>query len=407
MSLNSPEVYDELAREHMVRNGDWDMDRLMVAADVVNPGIRRAHAEWEAARAGEAVAATRPPIGVSLDLQHASKAASPWTYGLLLDVPIETGGKRNARMMRASAEANGAAIGMAKTRWDLQRVVAQQYITRLEQEARLDGLKKNSEVLATWEAAVKSSAELGEGGRMEELTVARERATLERDMADAERQARNASAALARALGVPENEVAGLSLRPLPRELPTAPSLSSLQSRAAVARPDVLEKLAAYAACEAALKLEIANQYPDVHLSPGYSFDQGQRKWLLSPTASILPDLNGAGIAKARADREVAAAAFDEVQNAALGDVSAAWRDLNGSLELARKARAVMRNSEEMAVARQDLLDGGDGDRLALLQTRYLAAQDQLAAVEAGYQAWRALAVLQDAVRAEVPGLEF
>ena len=84
--------------------------------------------------------------------------------------------------------------------------------------------------VATWEAAVKRSAELGEGGRMEELTVARERATLERDMADAERQARNASAALARALGVPENEVAGLSLRPLPRELPTAPSLSSLQS---------------------------------------------------------------------------------------------------------------------------------------------------------------------------------
>ena len=46
MSLNSPEVYDELAPEDMVRNGDWDMDRLMVAADVVNPGIRRAHAPW-------------------------------------------------------------------------------------------------------------------------------------------------------------------------------------------------------------------------------------------------------------------------------------------------------------------------------------------------------------------------
>jgi outer membrane protein TolC len=35
----------------------------------------------------------------------------------------------------------------------------------------------------------------------------------------------------------------------------------------------VLAALADYAASEAALRLEIAKQYPDIHLNPGYQLD--------------------------------------------------------------------------------------------------------------------------------------
>jgi len=37
---------------------------------------------------------------------------------------------------------------------------------------------------------------------------------------------------------------------------------------------DVLGALCRYAASQAALQLEIAKQYPDIHLQPGYEFDQ-------------------------------------------------------------------------------------------------------------------------------------
>ena len=40
-------------------------------------------------------------------------------------------------------------------------------------------------------------------------------------------------------------------------------------------RADVLAALAEYAAAEALLRSEIAKQYPDIHLNPGYSFDTG------------------------------------------------------------------------------------------------------------------------------------
>ena len=39
--------------------------------------------------------------------------------------------------------------------------------------------------------------------------------------------------------------------------------------------------LAEYQASQSALQLEIARQYPDVQLGPGYEFDQGDNKWML------------------------------------------------------------------------------------------------------------------------------
>ena len=49
-------------------------------------------------------------------------------------------------------------------------------------------------------------------------------------------------------------------------------------------RADVRGALAEYAASQSALQLEIANQYPDLHLGPGYGWNTGNagdNKWSL------------------------------------------------------------------------------------------------------------------------------
>jgi outer membrane protein TolC len=66
--------------------------------------------------------------------------------------------------------------------------------------------------------------------------------------------------------------------------------------------------LAEYNASQSALQLEIAKQYPDIHLNPGYEFDQGDNKW--SPGLTVtLPILNQnkGPIAEAEAKRTEAA----------------------------------------------------------------------------------------------------
>jgi outer membrane protein TolC len=95
---------------------------------------------------------------------------------------------------------------------------------------------------------------------------------------------------VAEALGVPLRAVAGLKAPVYPNLSPKlAGELTSSEVRRAAlqSRPDILAALAEYAASQAALQLEIAKQYPDVHLQPGYQFDQGDSKWSLGLTVEL------------------------------------------------------------------------------------------------------------------------
>jgi len=406
-SLNSPEIAQALRKANLAPSGSWDVPKLAAAAEGSNLTIRRTRADWEATRAAIEMAGTKPPVGVSLDLQHASNSLLPWTYGFLLDYTFETGGKKTARLMKARVDADAAALEIAKARWDVRTAISLAYVDRLAAESRSKTLANASVALAAWEEAVKHIADAGQTGRFEELTLNRERAILERDSAEAAKQIRTADAALAQAMGLRTMELASVSLKHLPASPPPPPSLDSLQRNAALGRPDVLSKLAAYAVSEAALRIEVTNQYPDLRLGPGYSYDQGQHKWLLSPGTSILPDLNRAGLAQAEAARKAAAAAFLEAQNLALGEVSTAWTEYSGSLGQVQKAESLEQKSIGVAAGQQSLVDGGVGNRADLLQVRYQAAQDQVAVDAAKFQAWRALVLLQDATRYRWNGSNF
>ena len=59
-------------------------------------------------------------------------------------------------------------------------------------------------------------------------------------------------------------------------------------------RADILGALADYAASQSALQLEVAKQYPDIHLAPGYYWNAGsagEHDWQIGATVE-LPILN-------------------------------------------------------------------------------------------------------------------
>ncbi|MEJ6644326.1 MAG: TolC family protein [Akkermansiaceae bacterium] len=401
-SLGSPEVTSSLKERGLSRAESWSVPMLVAAGEVTNPALARARADYAAAKASIDVANALPPFGVALDLQKAvsNGGGDPWTYGFTVDWPIELWGKRPAKAFQASQEANVAALAISKAHWDVRSGVTNSAVELLSARERLVAVHDLSDVLSEWEAALSQSQILGETGRLEELTIARERATYERDEADAKRQVRVVEASLGKALALPLNEVSGLVLRPLPEAVPSISSLTHWERQAALRRPDVLAGLAGYAVADAGLRLEILNQYPDVRLNSGLSFDQGQTKWLLGPSLNVLPHLNRAGIAQARAKLAASRAAFQEIQTTALTDVSSAWAEYCGSLEQWEKARNLAGKSREFSKVQQELLKVGEGNRLSVLQYQFLHAQDEVTVVAARSQVWQSLAALQDAVRA-------
>ena len=216
----------------------------------------------------------------------------PWILGLTWDIPIETAGKRGKRIAQAehlSEAAKWDFVGMAwKTRSNVRAALLALYTAR-----------ETESLLARQEAAQSNVVRLLEGqlaaGAVSsyEVTQARVALTTARlARLDANGQSAQARVQLAGALGLPLRALDGVNfsfdgLDQFPQNL-TAPEV---RRDAILNRADVRGALADYAASQSALQLEIAKQYPDLHLGPGYELDQTDNKWSLGVSLD-LPILN-------------------------------------------------------------------------------------------------------------------
>ena len=147
---------------------------------------------------------------------------------------------------------------------------------------------------------------------------------LQADEADAQRQMTDARTRLAEALGLPVAALEGVRFGfPLePVWDPTA-LLDKAEARrlALRQRSDIRAVLAEYEASQAALQLEVAKQYPGLHLGSGYQWDQGDHKWNLALTLELpILNRNQGPIAEAEARRKETAAQLLALQAEVITD---------------------------------------------------------------------------------------
>ena len=91
------------------------------------------------------------------------------------------------------------------------------------------------------------------------------------------------------------------------------------------------------------MQLEIAKQYPDVHLNPGYELDQTDNKWTLGLTVDLpLLNQNQGGIAEAKAKRAQAAAHFLSVQANAISEIDNALAGYDAALQKSAIAKNLL-----------------------------------------------------------------
>src|SRR5690606_6948888 len=101
----------------------WGQQELVLSALYFHPELDVARAEWRAAQAAEITSGEKQNPGISGLLENHSETAGgtyPWTYGLAIDIPIETGGKRQARIDRARSLSAAARIDIAQTAWKVR-----------------------------------------------------------------------------------------------------------------------------------------------------------------------------------------------------------------------------------------------------------------------------------------------
>lgn len=262
----------------------WDMETFTLVAFYYHPDMDVARARWETARAGVITAGARPDPGAGFTPQYNTKTAgglSPWTLGFNLDIPIETVGKRGYRIDQAKNLSDAVHMNITTMAWQvrsrLRRALLNLYRTGQAETILQRQFKAQKDIVRLLEQRLS----LGEVS-LPDVTQARISLTQTRlSLREAQRQAAEARIQLANALGLP---VAALNNALISfdfmKELPAARDipLQTVRRQALLSRPDILSALSKYAVSDATLQLEISKQYPDVHLGPGYTFDQGDNK---------------------------------------------------------------------------------------------------------------------------------
>lgn len=386
----------------------WGLPQLTQVALRLHPDLAVARAQWRSALAGKITAGQKPNPTLSASDGHHSRAdnISPWTLTLGIDIPIETHGKREARLEQAEALSEAAKLDIAQSAWQVRSRLRSQLLENYAIQQQTALLQQETEVRkqvvalldARFNAGMASSIDLADARlRLQKASTALN--------AEAARAAQ-ARAALATSIGVPESALAGvtLSMNAFERDI-TPPSAGDIQRAALLNRADIRKALANYAATEAKLKLEVAKQYPDISLMPGYSWDQGDNIWSLglSLTLAIL-NKNEGPIAEAKAQRDAQAQQFIALQAAAIGEQSqmlAGWLAAHDEIE---KAQRLSQAQQERLAQIQHQFDAGYADRLELTTARLELVTAESAVLAARIKAQRAFGQLEDAVQQPLDG---
>ena len=415
-SLDSPQLKTFLTHYHRPPKQwpkqHWGLSDLVLVALYESPELAVQRAQWQIARAQVITAGQRPNPRISLFSEHHSMGFNgflPWTFGFSLDIPIETAGKRGDRIQQARDLASAARFEVGESAWRVRARVRQRFLDLFMAIERVNLLE--DEVAVRHQIVVRVSQRVM-AGESATLALNRVQLNLQRTqlaLATAEMHAATTRVVLAQALGLPMKAVADTHFDFARLEtLPTLQNLhtKAMQKMALLHRLDIRRALAHYAAAEAALKLQIANQYPNIHLGPGYEWEEGDSRWGLGLMSMSLPLLNQnqgpIAVAKARVGEE--AAHFFALQARVIGQVSRAVVNYRGALQTFQTAQALFTNQRHYhRMLDQQFAVGAIGSvsRLAGCLTSLVAAQRRLVAL---YQAQQALGVLENALQRPLAG---
>jgi outer membrane protein TolC len=410
-SLSDPALLSFLQENHSAPpapGAGWGSAALTTAALYFQPALAEAKAHLAAVRSAERTAAQRPNPTLNFTGAYDNQIPgnpTPWSVApVSLDFPIETAGKRRYRMDEARSTSEAETWALRGTIWQLRgrvrAAVLQDIVSGERQQALQRQADAQDKVVRLLEGQVRAGNASGADLNQARIDLATVRLAAQ-DGAVAREDARSE---LAAAIGVPRSALDGIALSdPSLAALPAPPELSSLRHTALFDRSDVRTALAQYAAAQSALQIEIARQYPDLNLGPGYQYNSGSAgdsMWQLSLSLTLpVLNQNQGPIAEARRKRAEAAAHFLTVQSQALNDVESAYARYRVAREQIAVARQLAAELGRRRNSIREMEQAGENDPLATANAEVAFDASELGRLDASLKA--ALACSQLEIAAE------
>jgi outer membrane protein, heavy metal efflux system len=390
----------------------WDLDRLTLAAVYLHPDLQVVRAQAAGADAATITAAQRPNPSLTLTptwVRNLAGTAVPLVAASVFSIPLETAGKRDYRMDRAAQSATAARWRVVDTAWQLRGRLRQ---ALLEVHAAQEIARVQQRELTIQRELTQRLEQQRLVGEIAQFDVSRARLILNQTellLSSTHKREAESHSALAAALGLRVTALAGidpdLSDMAVATELPTL-AITTLRDTALRERPDVQAALADYAASQSALQLEVANQYPNVQLNPGYMWELGEHRWSLGAMLPLpLLHQNQGAIAEAEARRCEMAARFDALQTRILGDIDRVALGLNAVRDKGALVQRQLATAHDNLRTIQALFHAGEADRLGVLSAELEVRVSERARLDVLIETQQAVNALEDALRTPIASL--
>lgn len=381
---------------------EWNLQELALAACYFNPQMQVAEAQAQISQAAIVAAGTRPNPSVSVQ----PGVPSPWLFSLHFNLPIQTAGKRHYQILRARDLNVAGRFGLANTSWTIRSSVRAALLNYLISTQSLQKLREQRKIQSARVTLLETRFKVGEISRPE-VDLARINLDNQRlAVSSNETEIAQTRAALAQAIGVPVSALANISFSWPNLDAPPDPASISekeIARDAVLNRLDVREALANYSAAQANLQLQVARQYPDIQIGPGYSYEEGNNYFTLLLSAQIpIFNRNQGPIAEAKARRKEAAAQFLATQARVIAQSETAWAAYRGAWKELAEAKALRRIHASRVGLAQNTYQVGESGPLPLNSALLQSAISSSAELTAVYRAQAALGALENALQRPV-----
>jgi outer membrane protein, heavy metal efflux system len=390
----------------MPEQSGWGLDALTIVAWTLRPDVLVAAQDIAASSAAERVARQVPNPSVSLGpgyvAHNANHNVSPWVMSTAVGFTIETGGKRRIRTAQARATTQTIRWQFAETLWRARQEVRNALLSRQLAQASLELANEEARLREAFSAWVDTQLRFGAGTQSDRLAAQTNLAQAQAQLRTVRGDLAAADAELAASVGVvgenlPLSQIVTLSIDDLPD--PEQIPQQTWRDWGVMNRLSVNHSLADYEVAEEDLRLAIAQQYPDLNLGPGYTFDKGDS--IINLALGLTPPLlhgQRAQIDQAIASRRKSAIQFEASQAQALADVDTSLTRYRATYAALLQARDAEYSLHTAATSAQRRLTLGAADRGELLRAQLEAIVGRRATLDA----LRATLAALDAMEASV-----
>jgi outer membrane protein TolC len=377
----------------------WDLKALSLAALYFNPSLDLVRARLATAKGAVVTARARP----NPTFDFAPGVPSPYLLTQDFLFAIETAGKRRLSVQIASNLSDAARFDLADSAWTVFMRLRLALLNYLVASQNLDLLRSEQKSREDQVAILEQVLSAGEITRFDVDLARIELSKTTVAIRTAEGQVADTKAALASAIGVPMTALDSIEFSwPETNKPPAGASLSAdqVQRDAVLNRLDIRRSLAQYAAAEATLHMEIAKQYPNFNIGPGYTYEERNSFFTLGFSTSLpVFNRNQGPIAEAEGRRKEAAATFLQTQAQVIEKSERALAVYKASFKEAGEAQSLYQLQEAQVRRVQENIRAGADYRLSLDGAQIQASILARAQLDAVARTQRALGELEDAVQ--------